>query len=841
MSEYIQIKRYVNHLGLDLKSSDLTRPPEFSSGMLNAQYRKSGAIEKKKGYKAHAGSKGGHGQFTYNRINPVTFDEEPEALAVSNTVSKLLTATLSVTYSGADLTCLFSMFLDPSTSTFKAQIIEGTITLLDYDLGVGFDEASPVTITSLVSAINALGASFSASVTGAGATPAAFLKIIRDHDLVNSGALSLKAKYWQDVNTTTSAPLNGSEFYSFTSTSENATAVQLNNVMYFANGRDLIYKYDGQTLYRAGVPLPASISSTLVGGGAITGNNYFHKIQYIQKDAVGNFTEGNQKTVTTGLNAAGHNIDVTVANIVAGTAFNTNCAIVDGAQVSVTTITVDNGSGGSHTMKVGDTAYFLDSVSGGYVERLVTGVTASSITIDGAAVTVANNAVISNNLRIAIYRNKTSGVTPTVFYVVEEIPNNSFAATQVYTDSKTDASLGAQFIEPLTDRSLPPTGRYISSFRNQLIIAGNISNPNTVYYSDVDGPEYFPENSNQFNVDTVAGDIISGIAPNNEVFAIFKDKSIFIISGDIANNAIRVDQITHDIGCAAHATIKEIRGALYFLSDFGPRKMIGGQVPVPIGISSDEQTASRIDPVFDQLSISDPTKILNLKRAIGFNDRFAEQYILFLPAETITGGDRHTNSNSRVFVYDYTRDAWLEWDNLDLSGGITEIEGDVYFTERRYSSFNSSVDHIMYRRHDLKDAFDYADGVSPIEFEYSSQWESLGAPAILKRFLNMKLYTLEEVENNDVVIDVEQEANFQEDAPVGNFSFNYSGIGYGVSAYSTSSYGDPAPTEKKHRLHSSRARSSRFKFKNSELHANVVISGFEIEVATPYRGEMKKE
>jgi hypothetical protein len=108
-------------------------------------------------------------------------------------------------------------------------------------------------------------------------------------------------------------------------------------------------------------------------------------------------------------------------------------------QVSVSTITVDDGSGGSHTMKVGQTAYFYDSVSASFVTREITAVAATTITIAGAAVTVADNAVISNNLRIMILRTVSTG---TIYKFVAEIPNNSFSATQVYTDATADASLG---------------------------------------------------------------------------------------------------------------------------------------------------------------------------------------------------------------------------------------------------------------------------------------------------------------------------------------------------------------------------------------------------------------
>ena len=133
-------------------------------------------------------------------------------------------------------------------------------------------------------------------------------------------------------------------------------------------------------------------------------------------------------------------------------------------------------------MKVGDTAYFFDSVSGSYVERQVTAVNTTivpyTITIAGAAVTVADNAVISNNLRIKILRNRNTGVAPVLHWELVEIPNNSFAVNQTFTDNRSDASLVAEFIEPVTDRSPPVPGKYISAYQSLMVTAGNISAPN---------------------------------------------------------------------------------------------------------------------------------------------------------------------------------------------------------------------------------------------------------------------------------------------------------------------------------------------------------------------------
>lgn len=838
MAEYYLTKRYINHRGLDLKSSDLTRPVEFAADMLNAQYRKTGAPEKRAGYQPHAPSNGGHGFFEYNRIHPTTGVEELIGVSVSNKLHRTKTTTLTVSYSGLNPSAILNLLFDPDTDVYRLQILEGTSTVLDQSLKTGFDESPIYTITTLAAAINAI-SGFSATVSGDGSISAAFLKITRDYDLVAQSA-SLQARYWSDVNTTITNPFAGSETNKNDDDFENVTAHQINNVLYLANGYDFTQKYDGQTVYRAGVPTPASISSSLAAGG-VTGTNYYHKAQYIQIDAVGNVVEGNTLRTTTGLSPVGQSMDVTVANIQAGTGFNTNCAIVAGAQVAVNTITVDDGSGGSHTMKVGDTAYFFDGVSAGYVSREVTAIAATTITVAGSAVTVADNAVISNNLRIGIFRNQTSGSTPTVFYLVAEIPNNSFAATQVYNDNLADAALGAQLIEGATDRSPPPKGRYVSAFKNQLVIAGDPDFQNTVYWSDVDGPEYFPNiGTNQADVPSQKGSVITGIAPNNEVFAVFQNPGIHIISGDIATGNIRFDQITSDLGAVAHATIQEIKGTLYFLSDVGPRKMVGGQLPLPLGqaVGDDQFTASRIDPVFDQRGMED-SEIYQLKRAIGFHDRKGEKYWLYLPTESETGGNKHANSNSLIFAYDYSRDAWLKWNNMNLSGGAIQLGDEILWIERRYSSVNTSVDHVMYRQMRLNDAWDYQDHLLPIEWNYKPQWEALNEPSVYKKFIAIRIFSIEELQNNDLMLTVDTEVNYKPDVSVASFDFDFGGGGYGNNAYGTAPYGDLIEVAQKHRLSGGRFQSFRPIFSNELDQQNVILTGWELEIATPYRLVMK--
>lgn len=832
------VKRFLNHKGVDLKSSDLLRPSDYAADMVNAQYSDGGAIEKRSGFQAYSQTAGGYGSFTYQRINPTTGLSAYEFLSVDQNLWKQTNATFTVTYGGANATAILSFFLSKTTLTYHLVLQEGDTTVLDFDCGIGFDETTPLTLANLKTAVDAV-TGFSAAIVGATTTPAAFLQIIREVSLVGTPWVG-KSSYWTQVYCPLSTPFSLHYAERFKDTFENQSTIQLNNVIYFSNGYSECYKYDGQTLYRAGLPTPAAITVTTA-VGAITGSNYVHRIQYLQIDASGNFTEGNLNQ-STAQNAAAQQFSIPVPNIQPSTGFNTNCAMAAGAQVGVTTINVDNGAGGAHTLQVGDTAYFFDGATSAYVTRTVTARTASTIVISGANVNIADNAPISNNLRILIWRSKSSAVTPTAFYLVDEIPNNSFAATTTYIDNKLDSALGELLLAPVTDRSVPPKGKYISQWNGQMFIGGILMDPTLLAWSDVESPEYFPNNTNQIFVEPGNGDIIAAIGPNNEVFTVHGNTSFTVISGDIGTGQIRVETRARDVGCTSHATLVDIDGVLAWLSPQGPRQSSGGSIPIPLGPAIDQSEsnqASRIDPAFDNDGKAEEVK-LRLKRAVAYNDTGSDKLWIYVPAETGNDSLRYPNSNSKIFVFDRVRDAWLIWNNINVAGGIAKINDEVFFVERRFSSFVGSVQNIMYRLHNLIDAYDYADNVSAIEFDYSPQWEFLGEPSVLKDPLNLRVFSLEQVANNQFTLTVQQEINFQNDSATATFTMAISGGGYGNSAYGDDPYGDPTQDGYIHPLGRNRIRAVRPRFRNSVLQEAVAITGWEIEFSTPYRPEFKK-
>lgn len=827
---YSHLKRYQNFYGVDLKASVIEANDTFATDIRNVQMKRNGTLEKRRGFQRYAKDEGGFGLFAYQQN--LADGELVEILTADSKLYRLKEATLTITYSGtapAAVTVSYSV----EDEEYKLVLIENSEETASHLLGIG-TETSPVTLTSLAAAISA---PFSATVTGDGSVPAAFLNLTLIQNL--DPTLEITAGAWEEVNCPLAAPFAGSETHKNDSDFENISSVVTKNCLFLSNGYDEVYKYDGQTLYRAGVPTPDNFTITNAAVGP--SGSWYYAAQYIQKDAVGNVIEGNLTFVQTSGTAyepsAGDPATLTLKNILSTTGFNTNCAIINGAQSTTNTITVDSG----HTLNVGDTAYFYDGVSTSYVEREITAKTATSITIAGAAVTVADNEVISNNLRIAVYRTQINGGLASVFFELAQVPNNSFTATQSFLDQSTDAQIAnnARLLIPVTDRSPPQKGKYLSVFQNLLVTAGNVDEPNTVSFSDIESPEYFPIPDNQVTISNLIGDKITGIAPSNENFIIFQKYSVHAITGDVVNTNFRVDQLTNDIGCVAHASIQNIKGLLFFLSPVGPRVITGAEIPKALGPDKANPLVSRIDPVFEQRGVPD-TEQWRVKRAVGLNDRLGEKYWLFVPTETNqSAGARSTNSNSRVFVFDYSRGAWLVWDTIAPTSGIVVTESDIYWQGREWDSSASVNRAYLHKQQVLDEPEAYQDISEPISAFYKSPWEFMGEAGVLKTFKAIRVYGVETI-NKEYELAISTESNWAEDVDLSSLSMTFgSGEGYGESAYGTEPYGDPAPTAKFHPLANGRVYSLRVIFANAEEQTNFNLSAYELEVAAPYATQFK--
>ncbi len=321
----------------------------------------------------------------------------------------------------------------------------------------GFDVASPYLISTFITTItnpptNIFG--LQVAINGDSNLPAAFLQIFEPTIIDSNSEFTIDYWYWQKVNSTapaaspTTPPFPGSANVKFQNSPEfeNAAMAAFDDVIYIANGWDYPQKYDGQTVYRTGMPIGVRpLEATQIAALSMPFLNtevYEYAITYEQVDARGHIVEGEISAVkshTVGTTPSA--IDVTVTDLVpsVGSNWNTNGALavagtatvygpdVDGYYYDKVTLTpgftlkigddayyADQTAGvmtaattgntiavlAGHAILVGDTVYFYDTGATRTVQRVVELVTATSITVLGPPITFN----FASNPNIMVYK-----------------------------------------------------------------------------------------------------------------------------------------------------------------------------------------------------------------------------------------------------------------------------------------------------------------------------------------------------------------------------------------------------------------------------------------------------
>lgn len=836
------LNKYFEMTGLDLRSSDLIRSPNAATELLNVEFRDTGALNKRKGYQfAVRGDQGSdnlvmNGLAVWSDVDADTGAVNEKLIGVGDELYVKSTDTFTLTYSGSSV-ATYDITLNTVTSTFQFIIyLDGVVSnTIDLDDGTG---ASDKTVAELVTDLHAI---TDFTCTGASLTAnekAAFLPVITNQTVSGTGT-DITVTYWESITTPSglTAPFSGHFAKKNDSSFENATFAQQSDVIFISTGYDNLRKYDGNRVYAAGLPLGV-ISSTADSAGGTTfgvGTKYDYRVEYEYKDARENIITGQISSATTQTMVGNKDIDVVVHNIkesagtVSNIGFNLDQTLVNGTQVGVNTIAVTSG----HSLKINDSVYLLDGVTGDVVQRKITAIATTTITIDGNAVNVLNTAIISN-VKIYVYRTidySASGV-PGLFYLAKELVNDSANDTQSFTDTLSDSNLQArlQFVEPIKQHGLPPKAKYLTSWRGQIILSGNVENVNTVYYSDIDSPEYFPAADNSFTVDRP----VSGIYAQDNILYAFEKNSINGITGDFGTDNFSVTRVSKEgIGCAAHHTIAEVRGSVFFLSREGVFAINETDGLQDIG--------SAIDPRFGN------TAIYDFKQAVGYNWTQRDLYMLFLPvlsnasANPVSADDATTE----IYVYDYSRGTWLQWDNFNFMGGIAALNNDLMFI-RKTTSGGATPDIQLAKVLATDTENDYADHTESITCTYSTHWENLGAPSAWKKFLRLKIHsldsTLRSFESDSFFLTVAAQHDWEPSINVGSFTIDFAAgaLGWGNTPYGQFIWGEARLKGAKKKLASKKVRSHRLTFSNDIVKENILISGYELEIAASYK-EMVKE
>lgn len=475
----------------------------------------------------------------------------------------------------------------------------------------------------------------------------------------------------------------------------------------------------------SGFTITVTTPGVNAGIGAAT---YQVKLTVIQRDANGVEVEGNPtEAVSVTLSTGAQDIGLTIQGVQPTSGFNTGCARISGNQTAQTTLNVDSG----HTLLAGDQAYLLNRAgTPTYVTRTVVSVTSTTIVLD-TAVTVSDNDIVSNGLKIGYYRTEGAGLD---FRLVAELPNNSLDGTFEYTDTMLDSVLAEQpaFEDPVVDRSPPGAFKYLTIRDNALVGSGFADDVNRVSFSDVE-IEHWPIASGfGFLADTPNGDRVAALFNNNTALVVGKigeenrGGSQINVSGildEFGNFVLDIKSLA--LGACSQSSIVEIEpGLTAFATTKGAYAQAEGSAPI--------DTGWRIEPSFTQKLATGYQIALNRVTAVSDPDN--ELVLFFVPREP-TSGTKYATSDSEVIVFDYSKlpdgspsNRWFKWNNINAAGGFVRVGSDIYFLERRRSDFTGQVEGLLYKFNNEQNDGDYYDHHQFIETRIEDRWEDFDEP-----------------------------------------------------------------------------------------------------------------
>lgn len=497
---------------------------------------------------------------------------------------------------------------------------------------------------------------------------------------------------------------------------------------------------------------------------------------------------------------------------------------VNGNQAGVNTITID---GSLYYPQVGDIVYFYDRSTSTYVERNITaqngaGSTATTITVDGATVSVNDDDPISYGGRINIYRTVAGG---TEKYFVAQIPTNPIHLTVSYTDSTTDAALGFSLIVPDKIPAPPPKALYAIEHQGLIVCTDG----DNIFFSEPGAAENFPVD-NKFVPNFSLKGQITGLTSFNGMLVVFKRFGRAYIFGSLADNSFTSQVVEDGIGCESHETIKVTPVGLIWLSSRGLQKIgLDGVMNLEFNYRLASVFERQYYEQVKDVAITNTSNLV-LKRALALDDYRNQRYIIAIPAESGTpstwvggtGGGPVNNAFSKIYCYDYKKDLFTEWvlDNTLFPRHGIFIHKDVLYFIAQQASLSRDDGYIM-QENRRGDKYDCSANVNAITFQVKMTADGSGEVSVPKKFQRFKVWAMQ-------VVDA--------------FTLTIKGYrNWSSSAFTTTSKTFSAGNNQSviGKFRPSRVKDLEIEFVNGTLYEQPRLSGYEYETLAPYTKDMK--
>jgi hypothetical protein len=522
----------------------------------------------------------------------------------------------------------------------------------------------------------------------------------------------------------------------FNPSSELSIAEYLNTAIFtHIDGQNFTAKYDGQSIYRAGLPTP-EVSSVTSGSNYVicfyqfidAKGNVIYGPSVINKNADLDGTFAIQTLKDTGFYGGYVRVPLLLGEVY--TIYKDQRTLVyesisDDIDVG-SKITFRNSFHASGTdqatVSVNGSAnnffvqYEIESINRDPAFNEITftaeSIGESLVVLNSPLVTGVFNVQGSLSVKWFLSESETTGYYgPSSDFSYITVDNSLTSHTVNYADPIDKDFLMSSIYDITTSKLRPPKCKYLLTYGYQLACGNVISfydfenketkytNNDLVMYSDLstgDLGENFSESNRQLIGDTYDGQI-SGLQRVKDSLIVFKDKMAFSLDGVLIPGQYTLRKIeTNEIGCTSFKSILSVANEVIFQGQDGLYAINGYNC---------KKVTDSLDPFFKNINPA-------LTRSVMNNED--DQYLFW--------------TNLGMVVYDYHFEKWFIWTGINCSSGIT-VDND-----RSIRFFSSTL--VRKFQQALNDS-----GVA-IDAYIDTAWFDLQEPGLLKKATDIRIYSM---------------------------------------------------------------------------------------------------
>lgn len=267
----------------------------------------------------------------------------------------------------------------------------------------------------------------------------------------------------------------------------------------------------------------------------------------------------------------------------------------------------------------------------------------------------------------------------------------------------------------------PPTSAScVEVFKNRVFMAGEQANPTKLSYSALSNPENWTaaNDAGWIEVGLNDGQRITGLKAFYDVLLIFKESSIYVLSGYSGDASspgyFFIKPLNAEIGAVSNRAIIQVGNDIYFISKKGIYSLKAVQTYGDLSLSS---ISGNIQSLLDKLNIGS----INNSFIVGDYDE--DRLWFFVP-------NGSSIQNDLILIYDYHLRCWTKRSGFSSKSGHV-VKSNISGTNIFYTgSYNGYI---------YKQKTGYSYNGTPINSYYITPWLDLGNYRIRKRIRDIQL------------------------------------------------------------------------------------------------------